>query len=97
MGGVECGLDNGLPLGSEGIRESLMVRPPLDVAHLPSAVLEQMMAKLVQQYVETHEVPQPSRFACRLFVEKDLARCSGPAKDNRSEVEVLGLPQLDDA
>lgn len=84
-------------LGSGGIRESLMVRPSLGVAHLPSAVLKQMMAKLVQQYVKSREVPQPGRFGCRLFVEKDLARCSGLAVENRSAVEVLGLPQLDDA
>lgn len=95
--GVERSLDDGLPLGSEGVGKSLMVRSSLYIAHLPGTVLEQMMAKLVQQYVKSHEVSQPCRLVCRLFVEEDLARCSGLAVDHQSGVEVLGLSQLDDS
>jgi hypothetical protein len=55
------------------------------------------MSKLVQQYVKTHEVSQPCGLVCRLFVKEDLTRCPGPAVDDQTGVEVLGLPQLDHA
>jgi hypothetical protein len=84
-------LDDGLPSGSERFGEPFVVRSPAYTADLPCTMLEYMMSKLLQQYVEPHEVSQPRGLVCGLFVEEELTRCPGLAVGDQTGVEVLGL------